>query len=96
MRPCTRCQYRRVRPTFSYYCRDCYQRLQKTHNLCSEDLLIYFVNSYNFPPFHEGYYKLYFDHLYYYIRKWELTDLPLAELLEKILFLKVMALQFRN
>ena len=96
MRPCTRCQYRRVRPTFSYYCRDCYQRLQKQYHLCSEDFLMYFQCCYEFPQINEGYYKLNFDHLYYYMRSWELVDVPLAELLERILYIKVMASTFRN
>ena len=89
---CVCCGQREIKPTFSLYCRVCYHYLQRKYSLNTEDYIIYFQIMYNnrihiehisfdsFTTIH--------DHVQHDLN---ITDKPLAELLEVILFLKVNA-----
>ena len=90
MKLCLWCKKCKIRRTFSFYCRDCYHYLQRKYCLDIADYITYFQITYNkivrvqdisfgsFTAIH-----FHFQH------NLQITDKPLAELLEVILFLKV-------
>ena len=87
---CLSCKKHKIKRTFSFYCRDCYNYLQRKYCLNIADYITYFQITYNkivrvqdisfdsFTKIHN-----HFQH------NLQVIDKPLAELLEVILFLKV-------
>ena len=90
MRLCLCCKQCEIKPTFSFYCRKCYNLLQKKYNLNIVDYIRYFQTMYNESFIKEVFrfsslHKIH-KHFQYNL---QVTDKPLAELLEVILFLRV-------
>ena len=92
MKICLCCGQREIKPTFSFYCRGCYYYLQNKYSLKNKDYLNYFQIMYNnIVPIENCKFENFttiHNHVQHYLK---VTDKPLAELLEVILFLKVNA-----
>lgn len=97
MKICLCCKQCEIKPTFSFYCRRCYNLLQKKYNLNIVDYIRYFQIMYNerfveedcrFNSLHEIH-----KHFQYNL---QVTDKPLAELLEVILFLTVTTYKWKR
>ena len=90
MRICLCCKRCEIKPTFSFDCRNCYILLQKKCNLNIVDYIRYFQIMYNESCIKEVFrfsslHKIHKQFQY----NLQVTDKPLAELLEVILFLRV-------
>ena len=89
MKICLCCEQREIKPTLSFYCRWCYHYLQQKYSLNTEDYIHYFQIMYNNRvPVEDCKFKncsAMHNHFQYNLK---VTDKPLAELLEVILFLK--------
>ena len=97
MRICLCCKQCEIKPTFSFYCRKCYNLLQKKYNLNIVDYIRYFQIMYNerfveevrrFSSLHEIHKQFQYN--------LQVTDKPLAELLEVILFLTVTTYKWKR
>ena len=90
---CLCCKQREIKPTFSFYCRWCYHYLQRKYSLNPEDYIIYFQIMYNnIVPIENCKFENFKAMHNHFQHNLKVTDHPLAELLEVILFLKVHAL----
>ena len=47
MKICSCCKHSEIKPTFSFYCRWCYNYLQQRYGLNVNDYIIYFNTMYN-------------------------------------------------
>ena len=97
MKICLCCKQSEVKPTFSFYCRRCYNYLQQKYSLSIEDYITYFQLMYNkIVPVEDcnfGNFTALHDHFQHNLK---VTDKPLAELLEVILLIKVTALNWKR
>ena len=96
MQVCMCCKQSDIKPTFSFYCKWCYNYLQQKYGLDVNDYIVYFKITYrkiflvedcSCKSLHEIQ-----NHFKYNLR---VTDRPLAESLETILFLKATALNWK-
>ena len=91
------CKQSEIKLTFSFYYRWCYIYLQQRYGVDVMDYIIYFKIMYNKKVHVEDceYKSLYeiHNHFLYNLR---ITDKQLAELLETILFLRVVAVSWEN
>lgn len=96
MKICLCCKQCETKPTFSFYCRRCYNLLQKKYSLSIDDYIIYFQIMYNqiVPEQDCSFRSLKAIHNHFQ-HNLHVTDKPLAELLEVILFLKVTAYNWK-
>ena len=89
MKICVCCKQCEIKPTFSFYCRWCYNYLQQQYSIDIADYRIYFQVMYNKIVLVEdcefGSLKAIHDHFQHNLH---VTDKPLAELLEVIFILK--------
>ena len=97
MNTCMCCTRREIKPTFSFYCRWCYNYLQHKYSLNIADYIMYFqimcnkivpvgdCKSSSFNAIHN-----HFQH------NLHVTDKPLSELLEVLLFLKATAYSWKR
>ena len=96
MKICLCCKQREIKPTSSVYCRWCYNYLQQKCRLIIEDYITYLQIMYNkIVPVEDckfGSLKAIHKHFQHNL---QVTDKPLAELLEVILFLKVTAYNWK-
>ena len=93
----TCCKQSDIKPTFSFYCRWCYNYLQNKYGVDVIDYVIYFDIMYNRIVLVEdcackSLYEIH-NHFLYNLR---VTDKQLAVLLETILFWKVLAVNWNR
>ena len=97
MKICLCCKQCEIKPTFSFYCRWCYNYLEQKYSLKIEDYITYFQIMYNkIVPVEDCKFsslKTIHNHFQHNLK---VTDKPLAELLEVILFLKVTAYNWKR
>ena len=97
MKICSCCKQCEIKPTFSFYCRWCYNYLEQRYSIDIADYITYFQVMYNkIVPVEDckfGSLKAIHKHFQHNL---QVTDKPLAELLEVILFLKVTALNWKR
>ena len=92
MKNCLCCKQREIKPTFSFYCRGCYYYLQRKYSLKNKDYINYLQITYNnIVPVKDYKFKNFTAMHNHFHHNLKVTDKPLAELLEVILFLKVNA-----
>ena len=97
MEICFCCKQNEIKPTFSFYCRWCYIYLQQRYGLHDTDYITYFKTMYHKKVIekdcsHNSLFEIH-NHYQYNLH---LTDKPLAELLEVVLFVKVIAVNLEN
>ena len=86
------CKQSEIKPTFSSYCRWCYIYLQQRYGLNDTNCITYFKTMYNKKVFGKDCaHNILFEIHNHYKYNLHLTDKPLAELLEVVLSLKVVA-----
>ena len=96
MKICLCCKQNEIKPTFSFYCRWCCGYLQQRCGLAVMDYIIYFETMYNkIVPVEDCSYKSVNEIHNRFTYNLRITDIPLAEFLEAILFLKVTALNWK-
>lgn len=89
MQICLRCKRCKIKPTFSFYCRRCYKHLLQKCSITFADYITYFEIMYNrIIPVQGCKFNNFRTLHHHYQHNLHLTDKPLAELLEVILFLK--------
>ena len=96
MKVCTCCKQSDIKPTFSFYCRICYNYLQQKYGIDVIDYIIYFELMYNKKvPVEDCAYNGLDEINNHFQYTLHVTDKKLVELLETILFSKVTATNWK-
>ena len=97
MSTCMCCKRSYVKLAFSFFCRNCYIVLNRKYGLSINDYIVYFETMYDITvPNKDCKYKSLTEIHNHFLCDLHITDKPLAELLEAILFLKVNALNWKS
>ena len=97
MSTCMCCQKNHMKPTCSFFCRNCYIALNRKSGLSVKDYIVYFENMYGITlPNKTCKYKSLTEIHKHFLCYLHITDTKLVELLEAILFLKVDALNWKS
>ena len=89
------CKHNEIKHTFSFYCRWCCGYLRQRYSIAVMDYIIYFQTMYNRILVEDCSYKGLYEIHNHFMYNLRITDRPLAELLETILFLKATAINWK-